>query len=197
MTEFVVAVLGLGAGVFTASAVAKLRRPSAYRDYRAGLRATELVPTRLLNVTAVLLVVIEAASAAGLAGGAVLLATRSPGAFPLAESALAAAAAMAALLAAGVAAIIRRGTTARCACFGSTSARPLGAAHLIRNTLLLLALLAGLVCCSLGRSAAELAESALALVPGLVAALLFVRWDDLVSLYGPIRPMTTDRQSSH
>jgi len=186
MTEFDVAVLAMSAVVFTASATAKLRSRAAYREFRAGLRATRLVRERLLSRTAVILVVAETATAAGLAGALVLRITGSPGAFQLAESAFTVAAVLIVVLAAGVAVVIRRGTMARCPCFGSTSARPLGVAHLVRNACLLLPLLAGLACCPLNHDRPALAGSVLAVASGLVVALLLIRWDDLAALLAPI-----------
>lgn len=43
MTAFVLVVLTLGVTVFSASAAAKLRGRSAYRDYRAGLTSARLL----------------------------------------------------------------------------------------------------------------------------------------------------------
>ncbi len=188
MAEFLLGILGMGTGVFTASGLAKLRSRPAYRDYRAGLRATGLVPGRLLNGTALLLAAVEAATAGGLAGAAVLLAAASGGAYPLAEAALAVAAALTAVLTAGVTVAVSRGTRVPCACFGGSSARPLGAAHLIRNACLLALLAGGLAACGLRHARPGLAGSALALMAGLVAALMVTRWDDLVSLFAPLPP---------
>ena len=55
-----------------------------------------------------------------------------------------------ATLTAGVAVVIRRGTRARCACFGAGSTRPLGGAHLFRNLALLAVLAFGLASNPLG-----------------------------------------------
>lgn len=188
MTEFVIAALSLGAGVFAASAGSKLRSRTAFSDFRAGLRATALISERRLRTLAVLLVAAETAVATGLAGGLVLVASRAPDADALAESALAAAATLIAALAAGVAVVIRRGVQARCACFGGRSSRPLGAAHLIRNGTLLLVLTAALVVGPAGLAAGRLSAPAVAVAigAGAVVALLFVRWDDLADLFAPI-----------
>lgn len=188
MAEFLIAILGMGTGVFTASGFAKLRGRSAYRDYVAGLRATRLVPGRLLDGTAVVLAVAEAVTAGGLAGAAVLLVTGSTGAYPLAGAALAIAAALAVVLAAGVMVAVSRGVSVPCACFGGSSARPLGTAHLVRNICLLTLLAAGLAASGFQRARPGLAGSALAVAAGLVAALLAIRWDDLASLFAPLSP---------
>lgn len=190
MIEFVLAVLSLGTGVFAASAGAKLRSHAAFSNFRAGLRATALISERQLRKLAVVLVTAETTVAASLPGGLVLVASGTAGAAPLAESALAAAAALIAILAAGVTIVIRRGTQARCACFGGRSSRPLGITHLIRNSCLLLVLAAALVVGSVGlhRTAGgrSLAGLVVAVLAGAVVALLFIRWDDLADLFAPI-----------
>jgi hypothetical protein len=185
MTELVLAVLAMGAGVFAASAAAKLRGRAAYRDYRAGLHATTLLPARLLPVTAAVLVVIETITALALAGAAALTAAWSTAASGLAESALGLAAGLSAVLAAGVAVVVRRGAIAPCACFGARASRPLGTVHVIRNTCLLFVLLVGLGCGPLAEAKAAPAGSAVALAAGLIAALAFIRWDDLAYLLAP------------
>lgn len=187
MAEILIGILGMGAGVFAASGFAKLRSRPAYRDYRSGLRATRLVPGRLLSGTAATLVAAETATASGLAGAAVLLAAGFPGAYPLAALALAVATALTAVLATGIAVAVSRGLRAPCACFGSSSVRPLGAAQLIRNTCLLALLAAGLVACGLQHARPGLGGSVLAVVAGLIVTLLVTRWDDLVSLFAPVR----------
>jgi hypothetical protein len=189
VAEFLLGVLGMGTGVFAVSGFAKLRSRQAYRDYRAGLRATRLVTGSLLSGTAFTLVAGELATVGGLAGAAGLLAAGSPGAYLLAELALAVAAALAAVLVTGVAVAVSRGLRAPCACFGGTSVRPLGAPHVFRNACLLALLAAGLAASGLQHTRPSLAGSALAVVAGLVVALLIIRWDDLVALFAPIPPV--------
>ena len=188
MAEFLMGILAMGAGVFAASGIGKLRSRPAYRAYRAGLRATRLVPGRLHNAVAAALAAVEAVTAAALAGAAALLASGSPGAYPLAEFALAVAAALAAVLAAGVMVAVSRGTRAPCACFGGSSARPLGTAHLIRNSCLAALLAAGLIASGFQHAQPGLASSALAVAAGLAVALLVTRWDDLAALFAPLPP---------
>jgi hypothetical protein len=185
MTEFVLAVLALGAGVFAASAAGKLRSRAAYRDFRAGLRGTRLVPAERLAVTAAVLVAAESASAAALVAASILTATSAGAGFPLAEAALGATAALTAVLAAGVATVIRRGNTVPCRCFGATSSRPLGPVHLARNACLLALLAAGLGCAPMDHAHPAVAGWILAVLAGLVMALLFIRWDDLAALFTP------------
>ena len=186
MSEFCVAILSLSACVFAASAVAKLHSRAAYRSFRAGLRETALIPAGLLPVTVAALPGAEAVTAVGLAAAAVLVATAGPGASPAAETALTVAWLLTATLAVGVAVVIRRGTQARCACFGAGSTRPLGGAHLIRNVALLAVLAVGLVSNPLGHGHPAPVGAIVAAAAGAVAALLFIRWEDLAELFAPI-----------
>jgi hypothetical protein len=185
MTEFVLAVLALGTGVFAASAAGKLRSPAAYRDFRAGLRGTRLVPGERLAATAAVLVAAETVCAAALAAALVVTATSAGPGVPLAEAALGATALLTAVLAAGVATVLRRGNAVPCRCFGATSSRPLGAVHLARNACLLALLAAGLGCTPIGHARPAAAGCILAVLTGLLMALLFIRWDDLAAVFAP------------
>jgi hypothetical protein len=190
VTNFVIAVLTIAATVYGASAGAKLRGRHAYRSFRAGLAETALVPARRLPVTSAALVGAEAV-VAGLAIAALATTTLPTGAAVVADGALGGAAMLTSALGAGVAIVIRRGTRARCACFGSSSARPLGGAHLIRNAGLLVVLLAGLVSSELGHGRPGLAMAAVAVAVGGVAGLLLTRFDDLIELFKPIAQAST------
>src|SRR5580658_653827 len=186
MEEFSIVVLSLAACVFAASAAAKLKSRRGYRAFRSGLGDIELVPVRLLPTAAASLAATEVVTAAGLLAAAALIAAPAPGATWLAESALAAAAALTAVLATGVGVVIRRGIQARCACFGARSTRPLGLVHLARNVCLVAVICAGLTGVPLAHGRPPLAGTILAAVAGALAALLFVRWEDLAELFAPI-----------
>jgi hypothetical protein len=188
MAEFSVAILCLVGCVFAASAAMKLRSRWAYSSFRDGLRETGLVPGRLLPSIAAVLCWVEAAIAAGLLGAAALTAAAVSGAVPFAEFALAVAAGLSGVLAAGVAVVIRRGAHARCACFGAGSSRPLGRAHLARNLSLMAVVCAGLAAVPQPQPQPILIGRLLAAAVGGVAALLFIRWDDVADLLAPIRP---------
>lgn len=183
MPDFLMAVLTMGTVVFAASSAAKLRGRAAFREFRRGLRATRLVPVRLADRAAVVVVAAETACGAGLLASAV--AVPAAGDERLAAVVLACSTALTGVLVAGVAAVIRQGTTVRCPCFGAVRASPLGVVHLVRNALLLTSLTAGLVCGLLGSGRPELSGAALAALCGLVVALLFVRWEDLSALFAP------------
>ena len=60
MSEFVVGVCAMTACVFGASAAGKLRSRAAYRAYRSGLGANQLVPGHLLATAAAVLAACEA-----------------------------------------------------------------------------------------------------------------------------------------
>jgi hypothetical protein len=188
MGELALAVLVAGAWVFGASAAAKLRGQRAYRAFAAGLRETGLVPGAARPAVAAALAGSEAVTAVGLVAAAAVAAAE-PGdvVIPYAETALALAAALTAVLAAGVGVAIRRGTQARCACFGARPGRPLGRPHLVRNLILLAAFVTGLTVVPLAGGPGGPAATALAAAAGSLAALLLIRWEDLADLFTPVQ----------
>jgi hypothetical protein len=101
-----------------------------------------------------------------------------------AASVLLGAALLAGALSAGVAVVVRRGTRARCACFGSASARPLGGAALARNLALLVVFAAGSLASMLGLGDAAIAGSLVAVAAGGIVGLLFVHLEDVADLFG-------------
>jgi Methylamine utilisation protein MauE len=191
MDELSVGVLCLAGYVFAASGAVKLRSRRAYSSFRDGLRETGLVPERRLPYITAVLCSAEAAIAAGLLTTAVLTAVAASGAALLAESVLTAASCLTGVLTVGVAVVIRRGTRARCACFGAASSRPIGRAHLVRNLSLLAVVCVGLATVPLTQPRPVMVGTLLAAAVSGVAALLFIRWDDLADLLAPIpRPAT-------
>jgi hypothetical protein len=164
------AALVLTAVVYGTSAIAKLHSGKAYEAYREGLGGTALVPGRLLPVTAAVLAGAETAVA--VAAAAALDVSWPAGMKVLPESALTAAALLTSVLAIGIVAVIRRGAVARCACFGSASARPLGRAQLTRNVISLAAIVTGLIACELSSGKPAPTAGAIAAAAGGVAGLL-------------------------
>jgi hypothetical protein len=82
----------------------------------------------------------------------------------------------------GIVAVLSRGVTASCACFGATGA-PLGRQHLVRNGLLAGIALGGLVANSeLDPQPGGVLSAAFA---GLIGAALLISFDDLVELFLP------------
>lgn len=188
MGEFSIAVLSLAGCVFAASAAAKFHSRQAYPSFRDGLSETRLFPGRLLSAAAASLSGAEAVIAAGLLAAAALTAAAAPSAAWITESALAAAAVLAATLVAGVAVVLRLGIHARCACFGAHASRPLGRVHLARNLSLLVVICAGSAGVPLAHGRPAPAGAVLAAAAGAVAALVFIRWEDLAELFAPIPP---------
>lgn len=185
MTEFSMATLSLAAFIFAASAAGKLRGRQAYRSFRGGLAETALLPRRFLPAAAAVLASAEAAAAAGLAAALVATAAGAS-AKPAAEAVLTAAITLTAVLAAGVARVVRRGTAARCHCFGARPGRPLGPVHLTRNLTLLGVLAAGLVASMLGRGDPAAGATAVAVTADGAGALLFTRWEEIAGLFAPV-----------
>jgi hypothetical protein len=191
MGELVVGVLVLTGAVFVASSFSKLSGRSAYQGFQSGLRETGLVPDRRLPVTAAALASAEAVAAAALVAAAVMLTVGAAAARPVALLALIFGTVLATVLAAGVAVVVRRGVSARCNCFGAAAGQPLGRMHLIRNLSLLVVEVAALALTPLADRPAP-AAAAIAAVAGVVLAMLFIRWEDLAALFGPISPTSAD-----
>jgi hypothetical protein len=88
-----------------------------------------------------------------------------------------------ALLAAFTAAIgtaLKRGQRAPCQCFGASST-PLGARHLVRNSILLISTLAGAL--AFDAQPQQAAGLVVAIAAGLVGAILIVAMDDITFLF--------------
>lgn len=188
MPELIFGALAVAAIVYGQSAAAKLRGRRAYHDYQAGLAETALVPRRRLILAAAALVVAETAvTCAACSAMATMLLL--PGALVIAEAALAGALLLTAVLAAGIWLVIRRGTRARCACFGAASFRPLGAVHLTRNLSLLSLMAAGLIGALIGGPGPGrpgLAIAVVAVTGGAIAGLLMIHFEGIIFLFTPI-----------
>jgi hypothetical protein len=79
----------------------------------------------------------------------------------------------------------RSGVSVSCRCFGASSS-PVGGRHLLRNSLLLVATISGLVASVAGRQGpATPAGVAIAAGTAVVAAVLLIRFDDLFELFRP------------
>lgn len=87
----------------------------------------------------------------------------------------------------GIARVLRGGAKVRCRCFGASDT-PMGAAHLVRNGLLLSVALLGAVGHGLGaREPLPVGVGVIAGAVGLLAGFFVTRWDDLVFLLrGPV-----------
>ncbi|MEU0563642.1 MauE/DoxX family redox-associated membrane protein [Dactylosporangium sp. NPDC006015] len=171
--------------VFAASAWSKLRSRAAQQAFAESLRPVPLVPAGHVTGVAMAATVAEAGLVAGLAAAAVAVTGGWPPARPLTMTVLALTGALLAVFTTGVALAVRRGTGARCACFGAAE-RPLSARHLVRNGLLLAATGTAALGIAMTRTQPlDLAGTAVALTTGAVCGLLVIRLDDLVDLFTP------------
>jgi hypothetical protein len=186
MTELVVSVLGGTCCVYLTSAVAKLRSRSAYLSFRMGLAETKLVQPRLLPASAAFLAGCEALVSVSTAVAIVLVAAGWGGAATACAATLGLAIAVTGALVAGIAVILRRGTKARCACFGAVSGRLLGGPQLARNSVLLAATTTALICSCDIHGQASVGGAVVATMAGAVTGLLLIRLDDIVELFSPI-----------
>ncbi|WP_214408627.1 MauE/DoxX family redox-associated membrane protein [Sphaerisporangium fuscum] len=150
--------------VFAITAVSKLRD---FEGFRRSL--PQLVPVRrpLLRPIAVAVVATEALIP-------ILIAVP-----PLTPYGLALAGALLVAFTAAIALALRRGQRAPCRCFGA-SAAPLGARHLVRNALLIVVAALGAL---LPAGVPVLAGTALAVVAGLIGAMIIASFDDIVDLF--------------
>jgi hypothetical protein len=159
------ALLGL---VLAVSLAHKLRGPRAF--------AASLAELRLLNRKAAPVV---AAAVIG-AEAAVCAALAHPASYRLG---LAAAALLMAAYTGAVGEVLRRGTKAPCACFGSRHDRPLSRLQLVRNLVLGSVAAAGAVA---GAGVALRPEgAAVTLLGAALLAAVVVRLEDLVELFAP------------
>ncbi|GAA0928705.1 MauE/DoxX family redox-associated membrane protein [Nonomuraea longicatena] len=165
MTYLALGCTALLAFVFAASALGKIRSPG---EFRASLPRLVPVPAALAGPLAGAVIAVEGLTALLLA----LPVTRPAGLWLALALTLA--------FCGVVEHAVRQGAGIPCRCFGASSA-PLGRRHLVRNGVLaasaLTALLTG------GARGADPAGVAVALAGAACAALLVVRFDDVVELF--------------
>ncbi|MEV7796273.1 MauE/DoxX family redox-associated membrane protein [Streptomyces sp. NPDC087512] len=165
--------------VFLISFLTKVVRRNAVEDLVRSLRELRLLPTNGVRATALLITAAEG-------GIAVLLATPSSA---VATLGLGAAALLLTVFAVGIGMTVRRGATAVCACFG-TSTVPLGLRHIVRNSVLAGIAVAG-IAASGSASATAWGPAVVAALSGLLTGVLFTRLDDLLALFSlPALPPT-------
>jgi hypothetical protein len=186
MAEVVIAVLSAACCLYLVAATAKLHRRSAYSSFQAGLAETGLISRRLLPAAAAALVACEALVAVGAAVAAALTSVNATGAAAVTDSALGLAIALTSILAAGIAVILRRGTSARCACFGSAANRPLGGPQLARDLGLLVLLVVALGCSQPGHGQPPAGAATIAVLAGAVTGVVLIGFDDLIGLFVPL-----------
>jgi hypothetical protein len=168
--------------VFGVSAFGKARHPRATRAFATSLRGWRVVPDRLVATVAVAVIGLEIAVVAGAIAS---LATTATGEAwrPVAVATLVVAAFLLTALTVGIALALRHGPGAACACFGTTE-RPLNAGHLVRDVVLLLTSVGGIVLATgADNRPTGLAGAIVAVAAGAVAGWLVVRLDDLIDLF--------------
>jgi hypothetical protein len=173
MVYVVLTCRGVLALVFVISSVSKLRG-TAFRAFVSSLRRLPVVPDRWARLVAVVVVATEVAIPLLLAMQAMALAG-----FALAASLLTA-------FAVGIAVSVRKGAPVSCRCFGPSDT-PLGARHVVRNTILIAVAVTGsLAMVAGGPPDLHPALTVIALTAAACVAALIVRFDDLVELFaGP------------
>lgn len=178
--------------VFAVSASSKIRSAATRRAFEGSLRATGLVATRLVGPVAVAIGMAESCIMLGLGWAVVATAAPLPGGYPIGFATLPATALILAVLSAGVALTLRRGTNARCACFG-VAERPLRGLHLVRNGVLLLVAVSALVLLVITRgNDVEAVGAGLGMISGAIAGAVVIRLDDVVDLFLPPRTAGPD-----
>jgi uncharacterized iron-regulated membrane protein len=169
--------------VFGVSAWSKVRSVAAQRRFAASLRP--LLPDGTSAAVAVAVTVAELAVALGLSGTVVATLIDLPGARTFGLGSMVVAGSLCSALALGVAVGIRRRISVRCACFGAVE-RPLSGRHVVRNAILLLTAVGGLVTVVVGPTAPVATGGAmLSLFSGALAALVLIRLDDVIDLFTP------------
>lgn len=167
--------------VFLVAAVSKVRDSRRFREFSTSVAALRIVPPHLVTPLALTVVGAEIV-ACGL-----LLTLPSPA---LTAAGMGLASALLTGFAVAISAVLRRGLTASCRCFGGSGAAPFGWHHVARNAVLGLLALVGVYAVLRGPTP-DAGTLALMAPFGLIMALVTIRLDDLVQLFTPMS--VTDR----
>jgi hypothetical protein len=159
-------------GVFVFSLAGKVRGRAAYADFADSVAALWPGPRRWIRVVSVATVAAEAAVVVLLVAPATAVAG------------LLAAAGILAVFTAAILSAVHRRERAPCRCFGRSDTA-LGTPHVVRNAVLLLVSLLGLVGAAADTPARHPGGMALALALAAVALLLVLRFDDVVAVVAP------------
>lgn len=181
-----VAVRALVAAVFAVSAASKLRSRDALAQFTATVRVMGMVPEAFASRVAV---------AVGSGEALIVLLVLWPGTV---GAGLVLAGLVVLGLTGAIVAALRRGVQAPCRCFGSRSAAPLSVVDVVRNTVLVVPILVG-VLATLGDEPARILALhpggvAVAVAAGAIGATLIVAFGDLVDLFRtpPVVPRRGD-----
>jgi hypothetical protein len=153
--------------VFAISAVGKVRTAPVRVAFRRSLADMAVLPARVVGTVAAAVPVVEAVVV-------VLIVVPS-------TAVLGCGLALALLVTftTGIVIVLRRGTRARCLCFGTTE-RAYGPRQLVRNGLLAAAALVGALT---NGHPIDLPGALIAIATGILAALVLVTFDELLDLF--------------
>jgi hypothetical protein len=186
VSEFLLGVVVMFWMVFGTSAASKLRSGESWRAFTESLRPLRLLPYRLVRPVAISVTCFEIGIFLGLSWAAFGLVAGVAGTLAVVVASLVLAGGLLVVLTGGIALALARGTTATCACFGAND-QPLSRRHAVRNGVLLLVALSGAAATNfIPAGHVEPPGVVLAGVSGTVAALVFVRIDDLIGLFYPV-----------
>ncbi|MET9395665.1 MauE/DoxX family redox-associated membrane protein [Streptomyces sp. NPDC006624] len=182
MNYFAHGVRGLLTAVFLIAVLGKAGKAGAFSAFADSLRPLAAAPRAAVRAAALTVVAVE---------GALCLALILPYT-PVTLAGLLAATALLTLFALVIARSVHEGTTASCRCFGRSST-PLGRTHVLRNGLLASVAGIGAAAVATGPAgASNVGMAAVAWCAGAVAGVLVTAVDDLVSLFRPASPFTTE-----
>jgi hypothetical protein len=181
---FVVGIAALWT-IFGTSAVSKVAGLERQRAFAESLRALQVLPVRLVAPAAVVVSGVELGVGVGLVAALPGVIAGASWAVSVAVVALLAAVALLVVLTAGIVLALSRRSTAPCACFGASD-RPLSWRHVLRNGLMLLVGVAGVVIAvAFSPAVVDPVGAGLAGVVGVVVAVVLIRLDEIVELFAP------------
>ncbi|GAA2395002.1 hypothetical protein Cme02nite_55090 [Catellatospora methionotrophica] len=171
--------------VFTVSVVGKVRTRAAFSEFTDSLYGFGQPTAAAARLLAAATVLAEAA----IVGLTVLSATFRWG--------LLIAAGVLLVFVVAIVRALRRGLAPSCRCFGSGVSR-MSRIHVVRNLLLTVIALTGLLTAAIGtRAALNPAGAGLAVCCGAMAAVVLIHLDDIAALFASEQTGTTRRRADH
>lgn len=172
--------------VFTVSATSKVASVKRQRAFAQSLNALPLLPTPLVVAVAAAVSGVESVIAAGLGTALVGVVISAAWAVQIAVLSMLLAFGLLGVLTGGIVMALRRRSTASCACFGASD-RPLSWRHVLRNSLMQLVGVFGVVIAAAATPAVVVdpVGAGLAGAVGVVVAVVLIRLDDIVELFAP------------
>lgn len=168
--------------IFALSVLGKIRSRAAWSAFVRSVRELRLVPVTRVRAVAVGTVAGE---------GAVLLLLAVPFTAP---AGLILAAMLLGVFTLTIMITIRRGVRAVCRCFGGSSTLPLGTRHVVRNAVLITAVVLATVGIAADTAAPHPGGVAVAAAAGLIAAVILIFFDEIVELFASPPVAGTEQQ---